>query len=276
MQNQIHKGAELLEHAGYFAVPGAHLYTVLHQVTNPVARALLAGPFVSERQYSYEAWVRWARYLAARKIEVLRYDYRGIGESTGDFDEMNFEHWREDVELLADWLGRRSPSMPLLLHGMEVGAILTASAFDRGIGDGLLLWSPPATANHALRAILRRWAGMEQLYESPDNRKSVSEHIRELEQGSSIEVHGYQWSSRLWHDSLRCELPPSIGNVNPSAISCKKPVKTVTFGKNADSLIMPYKRYEEGQDLTWLYSSTFDWIAETFTLRTGELDAASN
>ena len=31
------------EHAGYLAVPGAHVYTVLHQVQDPVARVLLAG-----------------------------------------------------------------------------------------------------------------------------------------------------------------------------------------------------------------------------------------
>src|SRR5271166_4017319 len=95
------------EQAGYFEVPGAHLYTVLHSVADPVARVLLVGPFASERQNSYGPWVRWARYLAARKIEVLRFDYRGIGESTGVFEEMTFATWCEDVELLADWLRSR-------------------------------------------------------------------------------------------------------------------------------------------------------------------------
>jgi hypothetical protein len=30
---------------GYFRVPGAHLYTVLHRVEDPVARILFVGPF---------------------------------------------------------------------------------------------------------------------------------------------------------------------------------------------------------------------------------------
>ena len=77
----------LPEHAGYFEVPGAHLYTVLHEVKDPIARVLLVGSFASQRHNSYLPWVRWARYLAANNIEVLRYDYRGIGESTGNFDE---------------------------------------------------------------------------------------------------------------------------------------------------------------------------------------------
>lgn len=269
MQIQVPTRTEAQEQAGYFPVPGAHLYSVLHQVTNPVARVLLAGPFASERQFSYNPWVRWARYLAARQIEVLRYDYRGVGESTGVFTEMTFEHWHEDIELLAHWVASQSPSVPLLLHGVEMGAILAAKCFNHGLGNALLLWSPPANANHSLRAILRRWAGMEQLFESPDNRKPANEYIRELEQGSSIEVHGYEWSSRLWRESASFHMPPNMADATSTLSSDGKPIKIVTFGKDAKSLVMPFRRYEEGQDLTGLYSSTFNWISEVLALKTG-------
>src|SRR5277367_3622317 len=128
------------ERPGFFPVRDEQLYTVLHEVKQPLARVLLVGPFTLERHTSYRAWVQWARYLAARQIEVLRYDYRGIGESTGVFEELNFTHWSEDVILLADWLKCRSPHTPLSLHGLELGGLLAASAFHQGIGDGLLLW----------------------------------------------------------------------------------------------------------------------------------------
>jgi hypothetical protein len=266
METQVSSRSKPLEHAGYFAVPGAHLYTVLHQVMDPVARVLLVGAFASERHFSYHAWVRWARYLASRRIEVLRYDYRGVGESTGVFKEMCFENWSEDVQILAKWIAAQSPTVPLILHGLELGSILASRSFHEGIGDALLLWSAPANANQALRSTLLRWAGLEQLYESPENRRNAFEYIKQLERGSFIEVQGYQWSSRLWNDSFHFDIPASIKDEGSSHTVYNKPVKIIKFGKDSASLTMPYSRYGEVKDLDWLYASSFDWIAEALAI----------
>ena len=270
MQLQLSMNAGLPEQAGYFAVPGAHLYTVLHGVENPVARVLLVGAFASERHFSYHSWVRWARYLAERRIEVLRYDYRGIGESTGVFEEMSFESWNEDVQLLADWIASRAPRVPLILHGLELGALFASRCFHQGMGDALLLWSPPVNANQVLRSTLRRWSGLEQLYESPENRRTVSEYIRLLEQGLPIEVQGYQWSSRLWRESFDYSLPVIESEEAFAGTEGKKPVKMVRFGKNTAVLAMPYSRFEEIKDLRPLYSENFDWMSAALKLPIGK------
>jgi alpha-beta hydrolase superfamily lysophospholipase len=261
-QSRSEKGSA--EVAGYFEVAGAHLYTVLHQVVVPRARVLLVGAFASERHNSYLPWIRWARYLAARQIEVLRFDYRGIGESTGLFDEMTFDIWSEDLCLLAEWLKAQSPTVPLLLHGLELGAVLAGRAFAVGIADSLLLWSPPANANLALRSTLLRWVALEQIFKVGDERKTASQYIRQLEQNTFLEVEGYAWSGRLWRDSFAFELPSALSSEESAKAAYQRPVRIVKLGKDATPLIKGgFVGYDEFKDFTPLFAENLDWISAT-------------
>ena len=249
------------EHAGYFKVAGAHLYTVLHEVNDPVARVLLVGPFASERHNSYLPWVRWARYLAARKVEVLRYDYRGIGESTGLFEEFSFAEWSEDVELLMDWLGGRSPNVPVLLHGLEIGALLAGQAFHRGRGDGLLLWSPAMNAHRALRSTLVRWANLEHLSRPVGGPRSAADYVKEFEESSFIEVEGYRWSIALWQASLEMHLPDSLKDDASAALAYSRPVRIVNLDRHAAPLVKGgFVGYDEAKDFNWLFAPNCVWI----------------
>jgi hypothetical protein len=259
------------EQAGYFEVAGNHLYTVLHGVADPVARVLLVGPFASERHRSYIPWVRWARYLAARGIECLRYDYRGIGESTGVFEEMSFQNWIEDVQLLADWLKTRSPQAPLALHGLELGALLAAKTFETGVGEALLMWAPPDTANQALRSTLLRRISMDQAFKYGDERKPVSDYIQQLESGNSLEVEGYLWSARLWHDSFRLELPAGMVDEGGHASALQRPVRTVKLDKHAAPLIKGSSvGYDAiNRDFSGLFADSFAWINSTAVIPSG-------
>jgi hypothetical protein len=73
----------LQERADFIPVPDAQLCTVLHEVEAPLSRALLIVPLASKRHTAYRPWLQWAGYMAARRIEVLRFDKSRVGESTG-------------------------------------------------------------------------------------------------------------------------------------------------------------------------------------------------
>ncbi len=266
----ISSGKALQEQVGYFEAPGAHLYTVLHRVEEPVARVLLAGSFASERHFSYDPWVRWARYLAARRVEVLRYDYRGVGESEGTFEGVSFQQWKEDLELLAHWLQNQSPPAPLVLHGLEMGALLAGIAFDAGIGDALLLWSPPANANLALRPTLLRWVVADQLFKYGSDRRPASSYIRQLETQTAIEVEGYRWSPSLWRESAEVVLPEALLDETHARAAYQRPVRVSKLGKEAIPLIKGGPAVADiPRDFTALFDKNWDWMAAAVGLNTG-------
>jgi hypothetical protein len=260
-----------LEHAGYLEFRGVHLYSVLHGVADPVARVLLIGPFAQNRHYSYVPWVRWARFLAARGIEALRFDYRGVGESTGVFEEMGFGSWKEDVEFLTGWLKSRSPDVPLILHGLELGALLASKAFASGAGDALLLWSAPRNANEVLRRALSRMA-VDQMLKSADERKALSDCVRQLETGQSQGVDGYQWSGKLWGESLQFEAPFAKGDEAGTEWGDGRPVRFVKLDSGPGSKLKGSAMgfpVSLNLDLSGLFAGSFEWMAEAQTVLKG-------
>lgn len=244
-----------VEEAGYFEIASAHLYTVLHKVAAPVARVLLIGAFGPERHTSYIPWVRWARYLAQRRIECLRFDYRGVGESTGSLEEVSFDDWKEDVELLAGWLNCRSPRVPLALHGLELGALLASKAFAAGIGDALLLWAAPNTANEVLRPQLLRHVAIDNMFRYGTERKQMADYLQLIET-QPIEVEGYRWSQKLWRDSFDLDLP-AVCRENSA---CDRPVRTVQLDSSAEPLIKGSVSVLVDPDLTELFAENFEWL----------------
>jgi len=210
-------------------------------------------------------------------VEVLRYDYRGVGESEGVFEEMSFAHWSEDVELLTGWLKGRSPNLPLVLHGLEMGALLAAKAFHIGIADVLFLWSPPASANQALRPALLRWIAVDQVFKFGDDRRTASAFIRELEEGATIDVEGYRWSAKLWRESHEVLLPREMEDEGSATRAYERAVRIVRLGKDAIPLIKGGPAVaDEPRDFTALFAKNWDRLAAALAIRAGGSREAGN
>lgn len=199
------------ETAEYMEFAQEQLYCVLHPAQAPLrARVLLAGTFASERPHRYIPWVRWARFLAARGYEVMRFDYRGIGESTGKFEKFSFLHWIEDVRFCADWLQARRPAVPLILHGLGMGALLAERIFEQGLGDIFLSWLPPKSARDMLYEQLK--IKMANNFILPANeRRTRDQFVADLEQGKIVEVEGYNWTPQLWADAAQLVFAENSG-----------------------------------------------------------------
>jgi pimeloyl-ACP methyl ester carboxylesterase len=96
----------------------------------PQAFVLLLPPFFHEWQRSYRLFALLADALATRGIGVLRFDYRGTGESSDDDAAFLPSRALEDAEAMLALLRARSAA-PVTLVGVRAGALLAERLAER-------------------------------------------------------------------------------------------------------------------------------------------------
>lgn len=82
-----------------------------------------------------------AKAFAELGVTTLRFNFRGVGESSGEFDHGQGEV--DDVQAAVDWLRARHPESPLWLAGFSFGAYVALSAQSQAQAARLLLVAPP-------------------------------------------------------------------------------------------------------------------------------------
>jgi len=100
---------------------------------------VVGGP--QYRVGSHRQFVTSARYLARAGVAVLRFDARGMGDSSGEAS--GFEHLAEDIDAAVAEMRHRRPDFKLVLLGLCDGAsaiLLTERA--RHASDGMVLINP--------------------------------------------------------------------------------------------------------------------------------------
>jgi hypothetical protein len=87
----------------------------------PVAAAVLCHPHpLYGGTMNNRVIYRAAKGAVEAGLAALRFNFRGVGASTGRYDKGAGE--RKDVAALIDWLERRYPGLPLALVGFSFGA----------------------------------------------------------------------------------------------------------------------------------------------------------
>ncbi|MBI3829705.1 MAG: alpha/beta fold hydrolase [Planctomycetes bacterium] len=114
------------ETPGYFpASDGTPLYGVYHAPDAPAKIPVLVAPSLfEERKSAYAALTSLARALATDGHPVLRFDYRGSGESGGDSGVRRWPDLAADLAAARQALAKQCGADAVALVGLRLGATL--------------------------------------------------------------------------------------------------------------------------------------------------------
>lgn len=100
--------------------------------------------------------VRISRGLAERGIAVLRFDFTGLGDSGGEFEETDFTSNLADLLAAAEYLRSRYAAPRLLIgHSLGGAAVLAAARHIEEV-RGVVTIAAPSETEHLTRALLSR------------------------------------------------------------------------------------------------------------------------
>ena len=130
----------------------------------PAAYALFAHCFTCSKDL--KAAVRISRTLVERGIAVFRFDFTGIGESSGDFGDTDFSSNLDDLEAAADFL-RREYRAPQILIGHSLGGAAVLAAAERiPEVEAVATIGAPSDTEHLRETLLRKAPELEETGEA--------------------------------------------------------------------------------------------------------------
>ena len=131
-----------------FAVADGYCFGWFHAASVPTRNAgiVLCRPIGYEAICTNGCYTQLAEALALEGFDIIRFDYQGCGDSTGDdTDPHRVEAWLSSITQAADELKRLSGVLKISVFGLRLGAALaTHAALRMGGVDSLVLWAPCA------------------------------------------------------------------------------------------------------------------------------------
>ncbi len=171
---------------------------------------VMCHPLFEERKSAHRVMVDAARALAASGCAVLRFDYRGCGDSTGDFAAFSCPDWQEDIVQATRYLREQVTLERLGLLGLRLGASLAVGAANDAGADFAVLWEPVLNGRRYLDQELRRKLVREMVTfgKSQVTRATL---LKDLENGTPIDLDGYAVTARLFSDTSAIDLTRGAG-----------------------------------------------------------------
>lgn len=162
---------------------------------------VLCHACAEEKHWSHRVYVDFGRQLAAAGGAVLRIDFRGEGESGGEFEQASVTSRVADVLAGVSYLHSTLPDSPLLLIGHRAGSVVAALAAAT-IGPqlaGLVLWDPVYDGRDYLMQVLRQHLAT-QMTLTGRVAHTREELFSQMEAGGQVVLEGYGFGGNFFRE----------------------------------------------------------------------------
>jgi len=200
----------------------------------PKCGVVMCHPLFEERKSAHRVMVDAARALADAGCAVLRFDYRGCGDSSGDFAAFSCPDWRDDIARACRFLTDNTPVKRLGLLGLRLGASLALeAAATLETVDFAVLWEPILNGRRHFDHELRRKV-VREMVTFGQSRVTRATLLKDLDDGKPVDLDGFAVTSRLFADIGAIDLtraspaaqvgralrrPASAGSVVPAVLN---------------------------------------------------------
>jgi exosortase A-associated hydrolase 2 len=242
-----------------------HAFGVLHE---PLGQErglglLFCAPFAEEQKSAYRVFVEFARRLATKGVASLRFDYRGTGDSDGDFPDYTLEDWVTDTLAAAATLKERGRVARLGILGLRLGGLIAVQAARRLPEVSFLaLWQPILNGAQFHRLEMRRFL-VRQMMTKGKATKGSQDLAAEADQRNVIDMDGYL---------MRKDLTDAIKSTNLANEPFDLPARTLLLQiSHTDKLSPEYEAFAERHKERTACEAV---VSEPFWNRVGFVDTA--
>jgi alpha/beta superfamily hydrolase len=182
-----------LETCSFLDLPreGQSLYTCSYLPSAPTGPGVvIAPPIGRERLRCYRELANLARHLASLGHPVLRFDYRGEGESSGKFERLNLSSRVQDIGYAVSELRRLAGVDEVCLLGLRLGAVLALMASPKVKARHLILVDPICNPRGQAATLLRANVVLQTHYTGKVSRDSPTLRAA-LDKGEAVPVYGF-------------------------------------------------------------------------------------
>ncbi|MCW9014593.1 MAG: alpha/beta hydrolase [Gammaproteobacteria bacterium] len=262
----------------FFKSDGLNIFGVVHDsstVTHNKAM-VFCHSFAEEKLWSHRVLVSYARLLAKMGYLCIRFDYRGYGDSQGEFSDCTIESYADDIKNAVIYIKTTFPKIQEIgLIGHRLGASIVLDRYDYISANGpIILWDPIIDGNRYIQEFLRSHLTT-QLAVYGEIRETREKLIESMESGKLVNVEGYDLNysqydsiSKIMLNKQHYDSGASILIVQINRnLKIKKDVEDLAYRANSELKCVvedPFWReikkfYYEAPEL---YKATTDWLKE--------------